>query len=602
MYHEYFGLTEPAFSIAVNPRYLYMSQQHKEALAHLLYGVQGGGFVMLTGEVGTGKTTMVRSLLGQLPDDAEIAIILNPMANVEELLQSICDELGASYYNDELSNKSLTDALHHQLLTNHRKGKRTVLLIDEAQLLSPEVLEQIRLLTNLETETEKLLQIILVGQPELNELLSQPRLRQLSQRIVARFHLTPLSLEETEYYIEHRLSVAGYKEKKIPFTPAVLKRLHHFTGGIPRLINVVCERALIGAYGHNQREVNEEIFELAKREVSGQRKEILEQVKTSSSAGSPLNLAKKFLERNHWQIIIGMTASILLCMIAIMTLLLSRDPVNAVATTQEAPSSLVNQNSDDGTLKGVILRDEPAIEETSLRNTDQTTEAPSIEEPIQETESALTEVASAKTAEYREGDGKRFDISDKHLSEAIFFQYLGFDLSQHTPPCWQLGRKGYECKLSNIETWKELSSLNRPVILSLITEDKFFSYAIVIGLNEDSALIVNEQGEEMSIALNKLGPMWTGAIFYVWKKPPGFKKPLKLGDSSTVVKDVANKFAVIDKQNKPLTNVNFNEALQRRVKYFQTAYGLKDDGILGQMTLMKINEEAGEAFILQRNF
>src|SRR5690606_14673207 len=269
MYHKYFGLSEPAFSIAVNPRYLYMSRQHKEALAHLLYGVQGGGFVLLTGEVGTGKTTIIRSLLEQLPDNTDIAMVFNPMANVPEMLGMICDELKITYDKDRPSVKTLTDALHQFLLENHARGRNTVLLIDEAQLLSPEALEQIRLLTNLETNTRKLLQIILVGQPELNQLLSQPRLRQLAQRITARFHLTPLSFAETSAYIRHRLQVAGLSPERTPFSSGFIKKIHRLTGGIPRRINILCERLLVGLYGHNKQQVDRHIFALAKQEVMG---------------------------------------------------------------------------------------------------------------------------------------------------------------------------------------------------------------------------------------------------------------------------------------------------------------------------------------------
>lgn len=269
MYHTFFGLTEPAFSIAVNPRYLYMSQQHKEALAHLLYGVAGGGFVMLTGEVGTGKTTIIRCLLEQMPDNTDIAIVMNPMSNVPELLTTICEELDAAYVKDEPSVKDLTDALHSFLLRNHSNGRNTVLLIDEAQLLSAQALEQVRLLTNLETTTQKLLHIILVGQPELKALLSKPELRQLAQRITARFHLTPLTLNETQAYIRHRLKVAGLPEGRSPFPFAIIKRIHAFTGGIPRLINVICERCLIGAYGNNQQRVDNDIFNAARKEVIG---------------------------------------------------------------------------------------------------------------------------------------------------------------------------------------------------------------------------------------------------------------------------------------------------------------------------------------------
>ncbi|HEY7885314.1 MAG TPA: AAA family ATPase, partial [Cellvibrionaceae bacterium] len=269
MYHQYFGLSESAFSIAVNPRYLYMSGQHKEALAHLLYGVQGGGFVLLTGEVGTGKTTIIRSLLEQLPEQTDIAMVFNPMASVPEILGMICDELQVEYDKGQSSVKYLTDRLHSFLLNNHARGRNTVLLIDEAQLLSAEVLEQVRLLTNLETNTQKLLQIILVGQPELNTLLSQPRLRQLAQRITARFHLSPLGLAETRAYIAHRLQVAGLNAEKNPFTPAIVKKIHSFSGGIPRRINILCERILIGLYGHNQHLANNKIFTLAKKEVVG---------------------------------------------------------------------------------------------------------------------------------------------------------------------------------------------------------------------------------------------------------------------------------------------------------------------------------------------
>lgn len=269
MYHSFFDLAEPTFSIAVNPRYLYMSQQHKEALAHLLYGVTGGGFVMLTGEVGTGKTTIIRCLLEQMPENTDIAIVMNPMSNVPELLKTICDELGASCIQEEPSIKDLTDALHRFLLHNHTQGRNTVLLIDEAQLLSAQALEQVRLLTNLETTTQKLLHIILVGQPELKTLLAKPELRQLAQRITARFHLTPLTLAETQAYIRHRLKIGGLPEGRSPFPYAIIKRIHAFTGGIPRLINVICERCLIGAYGSNKLRVDNAIFNAARKEVMG---------------------------------------------------------------------------------------------------------------------------------------------------------------------------------------------------------------------------------------------------------------------------------------------------------------------------------------------
>ena len=275
MYYHYFGLKEAPFSIAVNPRYLFMSARHRDALAHLLYGVGvGGGFILLTGEVGTGKTTVNRCLLEQLPDNTDIALILNPALNAVELLATVCDELGISYFEGEQSLKILTDKLHRFLLNNHANGRNTVLLIDEAQHLQFEVLEQIRLLTNLETNTKKLLQIILVGQPELRTLLNKPELRQLAQRITARYQLKPLNLAETQDYIRHRLQVAGLPASQQLFGRGVVKGLYKVSRGIPRIINVLCDRMLLGTYGQNKTIVDKAMLKQATLEVMGEEDDI----------------------------------------------------------------------------------------------------------------------------------------------------------------------------------------------------------------------------------------------------------------------------------------------------------------------------------------
>lgn len=272
MYKDYFGFQEDPFSIAPDPRYLFMSNQHQEALAHLLFGVRRpGGFVLLTGEVGTGKTTVCRCFLEQLPEESLVAFIVNPRQTAVELLASICDEFRISRPSGILSVKPLVDRINAYLLQAHAAGRNPVVIIDEAQNLKAEVLEQLRLLTNLETNREKLLQIILLGQPELREILAGKNLRQLSQRITARYHLGPLLPREIPAYVQHRLSRAGVERPL--FSSAALRSLYRLTGGIPRLINLVCDRALLGASVEKQSMVGRRILRQAASELQGGERE-----------------------------------------------------------------------------------------------------------------------------------------------------------------------------------------------------------------------------------------------------------------------------------------------------------------------------------------
>src|SRR5579863_10200772 len=271
MYLSFFGLNEKPFSITPDPRYLYLSERHAEAMAHLLYGInEAGGFVQLTGEVGTGKTTIVRSLLAQTPKNAEIALILNPRMTAPEFLLTICEEIGIGVPDYSIKSlKDLVDILSHYLLRAHSAGRRVVLVVDEAQNLAPAVLEQVRLLTNLETNTQKLLQIILIGQPELRELLGRNELRQLAQRITGRYHLSPLSRDETTAYVRHRLRVAGATTDN--FSPQALNEVFRLAQGVPRVINVICDRSLLGAYSLDRHRVTAPLVRNAAAEVFGRR-------------------------------------------------------------------------------------------------------------------------------------------------------------------------------------------------------------------------------------------------------------------------------------------------------------------------------------------
>lgn len=259
MYAAYFGLEHQPFSIAPDPRYLFLSERHREALAHLLYGLDGGGgFVLLTGEVGTGKTTVCRCFLQQTPENCTAAYIFNPKLSAQELLATICDEFGIAHPASDPARptiKECVDPLNAWLLAQHAAGKNAVLIIDEAQSLSGDVLEQLRLLTNLETDEKKLLQIVLIGQPELRELVAQPQLTQLAQRVIARYHLGPLTRGETAQYVAHRMAVAGCKGPT-PFAQRTLARVHQLSGGVPRRINLLCDRALLAAYATGQRVVD----------------------------------------------------------------------------------------------------------------------------------------------------------------------------------------------------------------------------------------------------------------------------------------------------------------------------------------------------------
>ncbi|TFH49070.1 MAG: peptidoglycan-binding protein, partial [Lysobacterales bacterium] len=269
MYCEHFQLEETPFSIAPDPRFVYMSERHREALGHLLYGlVEGGGFLQLTGEVGTGKTTICRTLLCQQPDNVDVALIFNPKLTVPELLQSICEELRIALPENLASTKALVDLLYTYLLKANGIGRRTVLIIDEAQNLSREVLEQVRLLTNLETNENKLLQVFLIGQPELRDLLGRDDLRQLAQRITARYHLEPLTRAETGQYIGHRLSVAGCTRKI--FSAWAVRLVYRHSGGVPRLINSLCDRALLGAYAVGREQVDAKTVRRANIELRGE--------------------------------------------------------------------------------------------------------------------------------------------------------------------------------------------------------------------------------------------------------------------------------------------------------------------------------------------
>lgn len=554
MYHQHFGLQEPAFAIAVNPRYLYMSEQHREALAHLLFGLQGGGFVQLTGEVGTGKTTIIRCLLEQLPENTDIALILNPMASVPELLSSICDELGARYIADQPTVKTLTDALYNRLLENHMDGKKTVLLIDEAQSLSREALEQIRLLTNLETNTEKLLNIILVGQPELNDVLSQPSLRQLAQRITARYHLKPLTLEETRAYIDHRLRVAGLEESRSLIPAALVDEVHRFSGGIPRLINIICERMLLGAYGQNKTTLNKHIFEQARLEIVGH------QPAHKTPAPTPL---RRWLPGSQWHYTL---AAGLVGLVVGSLLFWPGDPPPESKPTQLSTATPIPE-------AGIPERPKPQLIAPASAGQDGEAEANS---------QASSAAKPTHLWPY-----------EPHAAQRQLAEHLGLEIPKAGTPCIDdADQSGHRCERTRLDTWNDLMALDRPAVMTLITPERKRVYAPLIGLDDERALVL-VKGQVEARPWRDLAELWNGEVHYYRYRPAGFDGSLGPSDRGPAVAWLAAQFAQLDGERTPLTRERYTLPLQTRVEIFQRQHDLEPDGLFGLNTLMRLNRAVG---------
>ena len=537
MYHPFFGLTEQPFSIAVNPRYLFMSDRHREALAHLLYGVgSGGGFVLLTGEVGTGKTTLNRCLLEQLPTDTDIAIVLNPALSATELLASVCDEFEISYPSDTQSLKSLTDALHQFLLANHAKGRQTVLMIDEAQHLDFDVLEQIRLLTNLETDEKKLLQIILTGQPELESMLARPELRQLNQRITARYQLTALDAHETQNYIRHRLSISGLTGGRSLFTQSALRRVFKFTGGIPRLINLLCDRAMMGAYGRNEPVVSATIVRQAAQEVFGGSASPAARQPATTRTGTARRVAMFF----------GVLSAFLAGLLAYNVLMSERVAVG---------------------------------ESVSLA-----------ERPVTDT------VGSANASTVTEAVMPDWLVSRPAAESALWS--LWRDTPLISSVCDAPGTAGLRCESADSDTWDAVLELNRPVVLDLQRRNRFAAATVLLAVREEVATVFTG-AMVCEVPLTAVADRWQGRFRYFWESPPDWTGPVRIGDRGAVVAHVVGEFARLDNLPAPPLTI-FTEALEARVKVFQAAVGLRVDGVIGVRTLQALNDKLGDGLTANR--
>jgi general secretion pathway protein A len=521
MYLSFFGLNEKPFAITPDPRYLYLSERHAEALAHLLYGInEAGGFVQLTGEVGTGKTTIVRSLLAQTPKNAEIALILNPKMTAPEFLLTICEELGIGVPDSALGSlKDLVDILSEYLLRAHAAGHRVVLVVDEAQNLSPEVLEQVRLLTNLETNTQKLLQIILIGQPELRELLARNELRQLAQRITGRYHLNPLSHDETAAYVRHRLRVAGATTDI--FAPQSLNAVFSLSQGVPRVINVICDRALLGAYSLDRHRVTASLVRSAAAEVFGRR------------------FTPEWLP---WAV----TAAIAFLLSGVTFAVWKTQPW--LARQRDAASA------------SVVRADGAAALPVALATTPRPP-APLLA-PLLAQHAADTDTDSAF--------GKLFGLWGAK------YQPSGTD------PCTQAAALGLAC-IAERGSFGQLRLYNHPAILLLHDAAGATHQVVLTALDDEQARL--DLGGAQAVSLGELSHYWLGDFVMLWRPASSPVKALSSGMRGAQVRWLRQSLQRVRgvHSDAPVSDV-FDAELAGEVREFQRLHQLAVDGIAGVQT------------------
>ena len=544
MYTSFFGLQEKPFAITPDPRYLYLSERHAEALAHLLYGInEAGGFIQLTGEVGTGKTTVIRSLLEQLPGHADVALILNPRVTPAEFLLTICEELHVPVpESGQGSTKTLMDLLGRHLLDTHARGRRVVLIVDEAQNLSTQTLEQVRLLTNLETATTKLLQIILIGQPELRELLDQPDLRQLAQRITGRYHLNPLSEDESAGYVKHRMRVAGATAEV--FTPSALREIHRLSGGIPRVINVICDRALLGAFTQEDHRAGATLVRQAASEVYGR------------------PVPAPWLK---WTTAAAVAAALALVAVGVWTFTTQRtarttDAVRAGAAAPDVAALPAAAGPDDAAVDAIpaaASATRPAgapaavpLDLLLVRHGNDTT-----------TEAALGKLFALWGAMYEPARGRG---------------------------CDQAGRQGLEC-LFQKGSWAQLRALNRPAILTL-TDDVGRTHQVVLtGLSDEQATL-DLGGEAREVSITALSRYWFGDFLLLWRPPLAVVKSLAPGMRGDDVRWLRESLrAAQGLPAVPAGSDLYDEELMRLVQEFQRQNRLTVDGVAGVQTQIALD-------------
>jgi general secretion pathway protein A len=560
MYTAFFGLNEKPFSITPNPRYLYMSERHTEALAHLIYGIkESGGFIQLTGEVGTGKTTLIRGLLQRLPENADVALVLNPQLSATEFLAAILTELDIDPPEDTNSLKAMTDVLNEFLLENYSKGRRTMLIVDEAQNFAVDVLEQIRLLTNLETARHKLLQITLIGQPELRTMLARNDLRQLAQRITARYHLEPLGQEDTQIYVEHRLKVAG--ATRPIFSSTACRELFRLSGGIPRIINVIADRALLGAFTDDEHEIEPKLVKRAAAEVYGEDPELM----------------------RGWRITLRMAAvagvAALLIGAAVYTAmrLVNQQPAPAVATLP-APAAGEPASAEP-------VSNEPADTAAAqpAEAVDQQTAEPSIASVIPDNAVAISDFATLLAT-----NSASTDMASAFVSLFAMWNIAYAPGAERA--CDQARALQLACFYKQ-GALSQIALLNRPAILTV--QDTIGStHRVVLESLGTSDAMITIGDQTYRVELNDLSRYWFGEFVLLWRPQIAAVKAFFPGMTDPDVTWLRESLARIQGQPiDPMDSRFFDAELEARVRDYQINRRLGVDGTVGMQTQIVMNSD-----------
>lgn len=576
MYGNYFNLDEGAFSIAPNPKYLYLSPQHQEALAHLLYGVtRPGGFVLITGEIGTGKTTICRSLFLEMPAETDIALIINPKLNPNDLLASICDELKVTYSKIHPSSKTYINNLNEHLIKTHAAGRNTILIVDEAQNLSDDALEHIRVLTNLETDEQKLLQIILIGQPELRERLNSPGLEQLNQRITARFHLRALSPKQVKEYVRHRLTIGDGNAEL--FSNSNINCMYKLTGGIPRLINVLCDRTLLGAYVNRKKKISNDIIRKAAREALGTR-------------------VKHGAVGINWAMVIALSIAGLLVAATVLIFLYEKNPDFFAAAKQgpaieeivQTPAKIPAQQSISNIAS---LVEKPPQPQQIISESEEVTSVPlSVAAEVKaslEPESELMANESAVASEDKHAVVTPSFTPRQQAFHALFALWQVKYDDDSLEPCEFAKLHGLHCYSGSGDTL-QLQRLNRPVILIVEQSSQVQEYPVIKQMLQDEVVVVEATGE-YRVTWDQIHTSWQGEYVLLWK-PLSQIENIRPNTRGEFVEQIDRNISII--LNRPPSRIGLDEystSLVNEVKTFQRMQNIVPDGVIGPLTQMYMN-------------